>query len=82
MLPILKPGQDILVFNWAYIFSKPKVGDIVVIRVSGLEMVKRIQMSSCLGIFVTGDNKEHSTDSRSFGAIEWSQVRGKVLFVR
>lgn len=82
MLPNLKPGQDVLVFNWAYVFSKPKKGDIVVIKVNGREMVKRIQMYHGRGIFVTGDNRKYSTDSRKFGSIDKSEIIGKVIFVR
>ena len=29
--------------------------------------------------FVLGDNREHSEDSRSFGAIAWRQIVGKVI---
>lgn len=82
MLPTLKPGQDVLVFNWAYIFSKPKKGDIVVFKVDGREMVKRVQMYHGRGIFVTGDNRKYSTDSRKFGLIDRLGIIGKVIFVR
>lgn len=82
MLPTLKPGQDVLVFNWAYIFSKPKKGDIVIIKYKGKEMIKRVQMYHDRGIFVIGDNARYSTDSRKFGLIEQSDVIGKVIFVR
>lgn len=82
MLPTLKPGQDVLVFNWAYIFSKPKKGDIVVFKFNGREMVKRVQMYHGRGIFVTGDNRKYSTDSRKFGLIDRLGIIGKVIFVR
>lgn len=82
MLPTLKPGQDVLVFNWAYIFSKPKKGDIVVFKFNGREIIKRVQMYHGRGIFVMGDNKRYSTDSRSFGPIDKSKIIGKVIFVR
>lgn len=80
MLPALKPGQSILVFNWAYTFSQPKVGDIVVIKHSGRDLVKRIQKVHDREYFVQGDNPEESTDSRSFGAIDKSQLIGKVIY--
>lgn len=82
MLPTLKPGQDVLVFNWAYVFSQPKVRDIVVIKHNGREMVKRIQKIDHRQIFVQGDNHKESTDSRNFGAIDGSEIIGKVIFVR
>ncbi len=32
-------------------------------------------------VFVAGDNREHSSDSRTFGPIEVSQIKGRVWFV-
>lgn len=78
MLPTLKEGQDVLSFNWAYLGKKPKVGDIVVIKQDGKEMVKRVQKVDGRRIFVEGDNKEESTDSRYFGPISRDQIVGKV----
>ena len=43
MSPTLKPDQEILSFNWAYLGKKPKAGDVVVIKLNGREMVKRVQ---------------------------------------
>lgn len=82
MLPTLKPGQDILCFTWAYVFFKPKIGDIVVIRQGGREIVKRIQKRDDHRFFVIGDNRKESTDSREFGAIGKSKIVGKVLFIQ
>lgn len=82
MFPTLRSGQDVLCFHWAYIFSKPKGGDIVVVRVNGRDMVKRIQLCHGRGIIVIGDNEKESSDSRSFGAIDRSEIIGKVVFIR
>ena len=81
MLPTLKSGQDILCFNWAYLFYGPKVGDIVVIRKNGKDMVKRIQKVHDREYFVEGDNNEGSTDSRSFGTVSRTEIIGKVILV-
>jgi len=78
MLPFLKEGQEVLVWCWFY---KPKVGDIVVIGKNGKDMVKRIQKIHDRKYFVGGDNKRESTDSRSFGPIDKSEIIGKVVFV-
>lgn len=80
MLPTLKPNQEVLTFNWIYIFSKPKIGDIVVIKIDGKEMVKHIQTIYDRTYFVTGDNSKESTDSRNFGAVDKSQLVGKVIY--
>ena len=77
MLPTLKPGQDVLVWCW---FIKPKKGDIVAIKHYGKEMIKRIHLSSDRGIFVIGDNKKESTDSRNFGWISKDQITGKIIW--
>jgi len=80
MYPTLHPGQDVLSFNWAYLGKKPKVGDIVVVEVNGKEIVKRVQKVDGRRIFVQGDNKEESTDSRYFGPISRDQIKGKVVY--
>lgn len=80
MLPTLHGGQDILSFNWFYIGRKPKIGDIVVIKIGNKEMVKRVQSVYGREVFVEGDNKVESTDSRDFGPVKMDQVVGKVIF--
>lgn len=79
MLPALNIGQDVLCFNWAYRLSKPKVGDIVVIKIKGKDLVKRVHKVNDRLIYVLGDNKRESTDSRIFGPIEKSEILGKVV---
>lgn len=79
MLPTLKPGQDVLTSNWWKLVGI-KVGDIVVVKVDGKEMVKRIQTIVNRNIFVVGDNEKESTDSRKFGSIKKDQIIGKVIW--
>lgn len=80
MLPTLKSDQEVLCFNWAYFFSKPKIGDIVVIKHQGKEMIKRVKMYDGRGIFVVGDNFRESVDSRSLGLINGLQIIGKIIW--
>lgn len=79
MSPSLKEDQDILSFNW---FHKLKIGDMVVIKKNGKEMVKRVSkiLDREKMIFVEGDNKEESTDSRDFGPVSKDKIIGKVIF--
>ena len=76
MSPTLNPGQDVLSINW---FVNPKIGDIVVIKKSGIEVVKRIEKVDGKKVFVVGDNNDESTDSRDFGPVNMDQIVGKVI---
>ena len=77
MLPTLNPGQDVLALCWLY---KLEVGDVVVVKKNGKEMIKRIQKVHDREYFVEGDNKLESTDSRNFGPIRKDQIIGKVIW--
>lgn len=79
MLPTLKPSQDVLVLHWFY---NLRVGDIVVIKKDGEEMIKRISkfLDRQNLIFVLGDNEKESTDSRNFGWINKKDIIGKVIW--
>lgn len=80
MFPTIKPDQGVLSFDWAYFFSSPKIGDIVVIKHNGKEMVKRIQKTDGRRFFVIGDNEKDSLDSRKLGPIKKEQIIGKVIW--
>ena len=80
MYPTLKPGQNLISFNWAYINRKPEVGDLVIIKIKEREMVKRVGSVSSNQVFVKGDNNQESTDSRHFGPVSMDQVMGKVIW--
>ena len=55
-------------------------GDIVVFPYEGRELVKRVSELRDDGLYVLGDNPEHSTDSREFGTIPYDEVQYKVFF--
>lgn len=78
MLPTLKPGMDVLVWCW---FFGLKIGDLIVFKKNGKEMIKCIQKLRDHEYFVVGINQEKSTDSRSFGWIKKSEIIGKAIFV-
>lgn len=52
----------------------------MVIKVEGREMVKRVQNVHDREVFVTGDNKRESTDSRHFGPVKTGQIIGQVVY--
>jgi nickel-type superoxide dismutase maturation protease len=82
MLPLLQPEDEILLDPLAYRKSSPQVGDIVVTMhplQSNLAIVKRVTLiNGCDSYFVTGDNVEVSTDSRHWGTVKISDIKGKV----
>ena len=80
MVPTLCPGQDVLSFNWAYLGKRPKVGDIVVVRLNGKDVVKRVNNVYDRTIYLLSDNSQESTDSRDFGPVGMDQVIGKVVY--
>ncbi len=80
MLPTFKEGESIIALR--YLFSKPKVGDVVIFShtTPPFLFLKRIVKINKNKIWVEGDNKKVSIDSRKFGHVEVKNVIGKVLF--
>ena len=85
MCPTLRPGDHLLVNRAAYLLSRPRPGDIVVLRdpeEPGRVLVKRVagggsDAGSC---FVVGDNPAASRDSRQLGSVLQELILGKVWF--
>jgi nickel-type superoxide dismutase maturation protease len=82
MLPLLQPGDEILVNFKAYRNQPPQPGDIIVAQhpyKPQTRIVKRVTEvrpdGSC---FVKGDNPAESTDSRAFGWMSAQQILGQV----
>src|SRR4051812_29329163 len=80
MMPTLKSGTKVLSFNWSYLFRKPRKKEIVLAKVGGRLVIKRIQKTEGEKIYLVGDNPKESTDSRSYGWIHNWQIIGKVIF--
>lgn len=86
MNPTLKDGDTILVSGLSYILSKPKIGDLVVLKgdlprhgKAGRYIIKRIEKIKANKFYVLGDNPKESTDSREFGWIDRQKIVGKVI---
>ncbi len=58
-------------------------GDVVVLKSpeSSSVLIKRIKMIAGGRLFVVGDNRDISRDSRSFGAVRPDSIIGKMMFV-
>ena len=85
MLPLLQPGDLVLINHKAYCDRFPEPGDLVVARHPdrpNLLLVKRVAAvlddGQCILI---GDNPAESTDSRSFGAVSLDLILGCVTSV-
>jgi len=82
MLPLLQPGEKVLLDPQAYRQTPPKIGDLVVARHPlrpDLQLVKRVALVRDDGSYLLlGDNRGASTDSRAFGSLHRQQILGRV----
>jgi nickel-type superoxide dismutase maturation protease len=79
MRPTLEPGDRVLVTQ----SRRARPGDLVVVRdprAPSRLVVKRVVAASDAGLTVRGDNAVWSTDSRRFGPVPTSSVRGRVVY--
>ena len=79
MAPTLQSGQVVVLKKRA---RRLRVGDVVLVYCQGREMVKRVARLDGQRLFVVGDNAAESTDSREFGWLPITAVRGKMLLPR
>ena len=87
MEPGLQQGDRVLVDRWTFRKRKPRVGEIALFAApGGSVMVKRVARRPAghgaaePGVWVLGDNRAASTDSRQFGTVSRSRLRGRVLW--
>ena len=84
MTPTFPAGERVFVNKAAYWFSKPRPGDLVVVRDPRQPdrlLIKRIDSEAGPdGWLVLGDNPQSSTDSRHFGPVGRELIVGKVWF--
>ena len=79
-LPTLRANQIVIATGWFHTVDK---GDIVVFQHNGLEKIKRIERIDPLkGLYVIGDNHAASTDSRSFGWLDFDEIIAKVIVMK
>ncbi len=83
MAPTLLPGDRVLVWRGFGPLRPPlRVGDLVAVvdpRDRERAMVKRVTRVAGTEVSVQGDNEAASTDSRHFGPVPRSALRGRAL---
>lgn len=78
MLPTIPSNRVIIVYRG---FAVPRVGDIVVARLNGVDVCKRVlNITQDKQYSLVGDNHEVSLDSRQQGTINYNQILGKVIW--
>jgi len=93
MEPALSAGDCVLVDRWTYRHRPPRVGEVVlVLGSSDLPLVKRVATPpgpagaaprgtrSQAALWVVGDNRSDSVDSRQFGAVPRERFGGRVVY--
>jgi type IV secretory pathway protease TraF len=75
MLPAYDPGDILLGWRW----FRPRPGQVVVARLAGRPIIKRIVAITPAGLHLAGDNPGRSTDSRHFGPLPAGQLEAVIL---
>ncbi len=76
MLPYLRDGQIVIGSSRL----RYRVGDIVIIQKNGKEIIKRLKKIEKNRVWIEGDNRSGSTDSRQFGWIDKSDILGGMKY--
>ena len=83
MTPLLRDGEGVFVDPGAYRDGPPGVGDVVLSAHpyrSDNQLIKSVREVGADGtVFLIGDNRSASTDSRSFGPVPSNHIRGRVV---
>ncbi len=79
MVPYLAERDEVVTLP--YFFGKPKIGDVIVFKhiVPPFIFCKRIKKIINDEIWVEGENKKESIDSRKFGFVKRKNIIGKVI---
>jgi signal peptidase I len=85
MTPTLRDGDRLIVDLLSYRRHPPRIGEVILVLGPGdLPLVKRVGAppwgTPSDRVWVVGDNPAESSDSREFGALPESRVRGRVTW--
>ncbi len=78
MMPSYRPNQLVVVSHG----QRLAAGDVVVAYVRGREVIKRVDSIENGKVFLLGDNRAHSTDSRDYGWVADRHVTGRIVWPR
>lgn len=78
MSPKIPEGSEVLISSIPFLFSKPKISDVVAFQYFDKVLVKRIKKNRRSKYLVEGDNMK---DSLRIGWIGKSDIIGKVIYV-
>lgn len=76
MSPALKAGD--IVIGW---HEPLRIGKVVVARKGSREVIKRVEKIDGGRVYLVGDNRTDSTDSRHYGFLNKSDILGTVMIV-
>ena len=76
MSPYLKPGDIVIILKSKNIENN----NVVVFDRSGDYFVKRVKKVKDNKVFLEGDNKKESIDSRKFGWLDKKDIIGKIVY--
>ncbi len=80
MLPNLQNGEYILENRFYYLFSKPKIGDVVIYD-NGTKSIARVyKILENENYLLLGDKNPHLTEAVTSGKINIKNIKGKVLY--
>ncbi|HEX6258292.1 MAG TPA: S26 family signal peptidase [Candidatus Saccharimonadales bacterium] len=74
MIPAYLPGAIVLAHR-----RQAKSGEVVVARQAGREVLKRVESVKGNTVYLVGDNRLESTDSREHGPVKKADVMGVVI---
>lgn len=74
MTPALMPGMVVVAFR-----RRIRPGDVVIARQGDREVIKRVRRIASECVYLEGDNRFESTDSRHYGGLEKRAILGTVM---
>lgn len=76
MYPSFREGRTVLAIRASHF----RLGNVVVAKIDGREVIKRITKLRGTKFWLEGDNKLASTDSRTYGWVLKDAILGKVIW--